>query len=162
MDLLKDNIKPIYRKYLIAASGSALVASVFGMIDAMMVGQYHGPSGNAALAVFNPIWSIVYSLGLLAGIGGTVLFAKECGAQRKNVADEYFSLTIFYGIVLSLLAMVGIGLFHKQLFRFFGADEELLALAKRYLKPVFLPFRAAYSLTSFLQYSGMTEIQLLR
>ena len=33
MDLLKDNIKPIYRKYLIAASGSALVASVFGMID---------------------------------------------------------------------------------------------------------------------------------
>ena len=49
MDILKDRVKALYFKYLVAASGSAMVASIFGMIDAMMVGKYHGPSGNAAL-----------------------------------------------------------------------------------------------------------------
>ena len=39
MDLLKSRVKPMYFKYLVAASGSALVASIFGMVDAMMVGK---------------------------------------------------------------------------------------------------------------------------
>ena len=50
----------MYFKYLVAASGSALVASIFGMVDAMMVGKYHGPSGNAALAIFVPLWSLSF------------------------------------------------------------------------------------------------------
>ena len=137
MDILKDRVKPIYFKYLVAASGSAMVASIFGMVDAMMVGKYHGPSGNAALAVFNPLWSIIYSLGLLAGIGGSVLFANDRGRQNEKEAQEYFTLSILYGITLSALAMLGIGLFNEPLFRFFGADEELLILAQKYLKPIF-------------------------
>ena len=96
MDLLKDKIRPMYFKYLIAASGSAMVASIFGMVDAMMVGKYHGPSGNAALAVFNPLWSIIYSLGLLAGIGGSVLFATARGRKDEKEAQEYFTLSILY------------------------------------------------------------------
>ena len=73
MDILKGKIWPMYFKYLVAASGSALVASVFGIVDAMMVGQYHGPAGTAALAVFSPLWSIIFCLGLLAGIGGSAV-----------------------------------------------------------------------------------------
>lgn len=137
MDLLKSKVKPMYFKYLVAASGSAMVASIFGMIDAMMVGKYHGPSGNAALAVFNPLWSIIYCLGFLAGIGGTVLFATSRGKGEENTAQQYFTLSVIYGIALSVLAMVGIGLFQEPLFRFFGADDELLVLAKQYLIPIF-------------------------
>ena len=136
MDLLKGHIKPMYFKYLASASGSALVASIFGMVDAMMVGKYHGPSGNAALAVFNPLWSIVFCLGLLAGIGGSVLFANKRGGGDEETAQQYFTLSVIYGIVLSALAMVGIGIFQEPLFRFFGADDELLYLAKQYLKPI--------------------------
>jgi len=137
MDILKDRIKPMYFKYLMAASGSAMVSSIFGMVDTMMVGKYHGPSGNAALAVFNPLWAIVYSLGILAGIGGSVLFANSRGRGDEKNAQEHFTLSILYGITLSALAMVGIGLFNEPLFRFFGADDELLVLVKKYLAPVF-------------------------
>ena len=136
MDLLKSDIKPMYLRYLAAASGSAVVASVFGVVDAMMVGQYHGPAGNAALAVFNPIWSIVFCLGLLAGIGGSVLFASSRGRGDEQSAQEYFTLSVLWGVLLSAVAVAGIGLYQEQLFRFFGADDELLALAKRYLKPI--------------------------
>lgn len=136
MELLKGRIKPLYFKYLAAASGSAMIASVFGVVDAMMVGQYHGPVGSAALAVFSPLWSVIFCLGLLAGIGGSVLFAGCRGSGNEADAQQYFTLSVLYGIGLSVLATAGIGLFQDPLFRFFGADEVLLPLAKRYLEPI--------------------------
>ena len=136
MDLLNCKIKPIYLKYLAAASGSAVIGAFFGMIDAMVVGKYHGPVGNAALAVFSPFWSIIFCLGFLAGIGGSVLFANHRGKKDEQTAQEYFTLSIIYGILLSAIAMLFIGLFQDKLFRFFGADDELLPLAKLYMKPI--------------------------
>ena len=50
MELLRGNIKTLYFKYLSAAFGSALVSSIYGIVDMAMVGQYQGPDGTAALA----------------------------------------------------------------------------------------------------------------
>ena len=161
MDLLKSKIRPMYFRYLVAASGSAMVASIFGMVDAMMVGKYHGPLGNAALAVFNPLWAIMFSLGLLAGIGGSVLFATARGRQDEEEAQSYFTLSVLFGLVLSGLAVAGIGLFQDQLFRLFGADEELLVLAKLYLKPILfaIPFCVFENiLSAFLRNDGNPDL----
>ena len=152
MDILKDKVKPIYFKYLMAASGSAMVVSVFGMIDAMMVGQYHGPVGTAALAVFSPLWSIIYCLGLLSGIGGSVLFANLRGRGEEEEAQQYFTMAVLYGVVLSAVAMCGIGRYQDQLLRFFGADEELLVLAKLYLKPILWAFPCCVFTSIFSAY----------
>ena len=75
MDFLKGNIKTLYFKYLAAAFGSVLITSVYSIVDMAMVGQYQGPEGTAALAVVAPIWNIIFSLGLLMGIGGSVIFS---------------------------------------------------------------------------------------
>ena len=75
MDLLTGNVKKLYFRYLGAAFGSAIISSIYGLVDTAMVGQYHGPQGAAAMAVVAPVWNIIYSLGLLAGIGGSVLFS---------------------------------------------------------------------------------------
>ena len=152
MDILKDKVKPIYFKYLLAASGSAMVVSVFGMIDAMMVGQYHGPVGTAALAVFSPLWSIIYCLGLLSGIGGSVLFANLRGRGEEGEAQQYFTMAVLYGVVLSAVAMLGVGRYQDQLLRFFGADEELLSLAKLYLKPIIWAFPCCVFTSIFSAY----------
>lgn len=69
MDFLNGTIKSIYLKYLSAAFGSAMITSIYSIVDTAMVGQYQGPSGTAALAVVAPLWNIIYSLGLLMGIG---------------------------------------------------------------------------------------------
>lgn len=49
MDLLTGKIRPIYFKYLSAAFGSAMITSVYSIVDMAMVGQYQGPDGTAAL-----------------------------------------------------------------------------------------------------------------
>mgnify|MGYP006910856895 CR=1 FL=1 len=51
MDFLTGNIKHIYFRYLSAAFGSAMITSVYSIVDTAMVGQYHGPEGTAALPV---------------------------------------------------------------------------------------------------------------
>lgn len=93
MDLLNGKIKPLYFKYLSAAFGSALISSIYGMVDMAMVGQYQGPDGTAALAVVAPVWNVIYSLGLLTGIGGSVIFSawrgsSTCGDGGEN---QYFT-----------------------------------------------------------------------
>ena len=74
-------------KYLAAAFGSALISSIYGAVDMAMVGQYQGPQGTAALAVVAPVWNIIYSLGLLMGIGGSVLFPL-LNRQRNEVKRD--------------------------------------------------------------------------
>lgn len=133
MDLLRDKIKPIYLKLLYSSVGSALITSIFAIVDAMMVGNYHGPDGTASLAVFNPVWSFVYSLAIISSIGGSVLYAKLRGEENEEKANEYFSITIIFGILLSIVAFLIIVLFEEPLFRFFGADDNLLNLASKYL-----------------------------
>lgn len=133
MDLLHGNIKTMYFRLLTAAIGSAMVASVFALVDAMMVGRYHGPVGTAALAVFNPMWTIVYSLGILAGIGASVLFAHLRGMGQERASNEYFTVSVVLGAVLTAAAMALLYFYNEPMFRFFGADDELLALARRYL-----------------------------
>ena len=86
MDLLNVKIKPTYFKYLAAAFGSALITSIYSIVDMAMVGQYQGPDGTAALAVVAPVWNIIYSLGLLMGIGGSVTSVQNAEAPRKATA----------------------------------------------------------------------------
>ena len=138
MDILKGNIKSIYFKYLIAAFGGTLIPCIYSVVDVAMVGKYHGPSGPAALAVFAPLWNIIYGLGLLAGIGGSVLFSTMRGSDEKNVrrSNEIFTASLFLGILFSVILEVFICCSNNKLFLFFGADDLILSMAQAYLKPI--------------------------
>lgn len=138
MDFLTSKIKPMYFKYLSAAFGSALISSIYGLIDMAMVGQYHGPEGTAAMAVVSPLWNIIYSLGLLMGIGGSVLFSTLRGQSEKNQArsNEFFSAALIGTALLALLTWLAVIFFDRELLLLFGADEALLPLAQRYVLPI--------------------------
>lgn len=137
MDFLNGKIRPIYFKYLAAAFGSALIGSIYSVVDMAMVGQYHGPDGTAALAVVAPIWNIIYSLGLLMGIGGSVIFSIIRGKDSHDCsANEYFTTSVIGSIVLAGLAWIVIIFFDKQLLTLFGSSSDLLPLGQKYLIPI--------------------------
>ncbi len=138
MDLLNGKMKPIYFKYLSAAFGSALITSIYSIVDMAMVGQYHGPNGTAALAVIAPIWNIIYSFGLLMGIGGSVIFSIFRGQAIKNSENEneYFTTAVIGSVILSAVIWIVIILFERPILLFFGANSELLPLAQSYLMPI--------------------------
>ena len=108
MDFLNGKIKPIYFKYLAAAFGSAMITSIYSIVDMAMVGQYHGPEGTAALAVVAPVWNVIYSLGLLMGIGGSVIFSTRRGSAKKEERNEnqYFTVAVIGSVVLAIVAWI--------------------------------------------------------
>lgn len=137
-DFLTGKIKTLYFKYLTSAFGSALISSIYGVVDMAMVGQYQGPEGTAALAVVSPIWNIIYSLGLLMGIGGSVLFSTLRGKSEENrkKSNEYFTAAIIGTAILAVITWIVVIFFDRELLMLFGAEETLLPLAQRYLFPV--------------------------
>lgn len=166
MDLLRGNIKTLYFKYLSAAFGSALISSIYGIVDMAMVGQYQGPDGTAALAVVAPVWNVIYSIGLLMGIGGSVIFSTKRGSgmSADGEDEQYFTAAVIGSVILAALAWVGLILFERPLLMFFGTDETLLALAQRYMIPikvVFPLFLFNQMLAAFLRNDGAPALATL-
>ena len=106
----KVDVRTIYRKYFLAAFGSALISCVYGVVDMTMVGQYQGPDGTAALAVVAPVWNVIYSLGLLTGIGGSVLLSAKrgSGAAGQAEANEYFTTAVLASVLPAVLGPTAI------------------------------------------------------
>ena len=159
MDLLNGKVKLLYFKFLSAAFGSAIISSVYSIVDTAMVGQYQGPSGTAALAVVAPVWNIIYSLGLLMGIGGSVIFSTKRGGRTNTDGREnqYFTAAVIGSVILSILSWIGVICFEDALLTFFGADETLLPLARDYMRPikyVFPLFLFNQMLAAFLRNDG--------
>lgn len=138
MDFLTSKIRPMYLKYLSAAFGSALISSIYGVVDMAMVGQYQGPNGTAALAVVAPVWNIIYSLGLLMGIGGSVLFStlRGEGEENQKQSNEYFTAALIGVTALAAIAWLGVIFFDQSLLVLFGAEETLMPLARQYVLPI--------------------------
>lgn len=138
MDLVHENTKKLYFKYLTAAFGSSLIGTIYGFVDMIVVGQNQGPDGTAALAVIAPVWNIIYGLGLLFGIGGAVLFSIMRGREEKREenGNEYFTTAVIAGTAAAFLSWIALILFDTQILSLFGADKDLLPLAAKYLQPI--------------------------
>lgn len=138
MNILTEKIGRLYPAMLVASLGSALIASVYSIVDMAMIGQALGPSGPAALAVVAPIWNIIYSLGLLTGIGGSVLFSSLRGQHpdRPEIANEMFTVSLAGALGLSVFCWMGLIFFDVPLLQAFGADPAMLEMAQSYLLPV--------------------------
>lgn len=138
MDLLRDDVRKTYRRYLAAAFGSSFISTIYSFVDMIVVGQYQGPSGTAALALISPVWNIIFSLGMLFGIGGSVHFGMLRG-EKDNVPgteNRYFTSALYVTGTLSTLIMTVLLCFDGAIFRALGAEGELLTLALDYFRPV--------------------------
>lgn len=138
MDLLRDDVRKTYRRYLAAAFGGSFISTIYSFVDMIVVGQYQGPSGTAALALISPVWNIIFSLGMLFGIGGSVHFGMLRG-EKDNVPgteNRYFTSALYVTGALSALIMTVLLCFDGAIFRALGAEGELLTLALDYFRPV--------------------------
>ena len=73
MDLLKDDVKKLYLKYFFPTVGAALVTSIYILFDTIFIGQGIGGDGLAALNIVLPIYSLVFGVGYLIGVGGSTV-----------------------------------------------------------------------------------------
>lgn len=132
MDLLKDNIAKLYFRFLISAMGSAVVISIYSFVDTIAVGKAESQAGAAAMAVLLPYFAIMSFFAVLSGMGGAVLMSQSFGEGNVKKGRRYFTVSVI--IMLCLIAVfwtVSI-VFKRQIFRLFGASEQLMPKVLEY------------------------------
>ena len=136
MELTEKPIRPLYFKYLVAAFGSALVGAVYTLVDMAVIGQYAGPTGTAAITLVMPVWSFICSLGILTGIGGSVLYSNARGESSARKANAMFTAAVMATAGLAAVIWGLMVFFDKELLMLLGSEGELLQIGLEYLKPL--------------------------
>ncbi len=141
MDLLKDNLKKLYLRFLIPSLGSAMVMSIYTLTDAIVIGKGVGPNALAALSITTPLLCILMATGILFGVGGSVQMSVYRGIGNYEKANRYFTLSFATLAVLALLLWIVYGFGIQTLLRIMGANDTLYPYALAYMNYInrFLP-----------------------
>ena len=141
MDLLKDNLKKLYFRFLIPSLGSAMVMSIYTLTDAIVIGKGVGADALAALSITTPLLCILMSSGILFGVGGSVQMSVNRGTGNYDKANRFFTLSFFTLAFLTLILWLVYGFGMPFLLRNMGANDTLFPYAMSYMKYInmFLP-----------------------
>ncbi|PCJ64675.1 MAG: MATE family efflux transporter [Bacteroidetes bacterium] len=117
--------------------------SVYQLIDVLFVSRYaEGEIAIAAITVVLPITFLISSFGMAVGVGGASVLARALGEGNPQKAQKIFGnqITLTLGFVLFFVAVGYI--FQTELLTLFGANEEIMPYAKKYLNILLigLPF----------------------
>ena len=163
MDLLTGAMGPLYRRYLFAAFGSAIIMSIYGTVDIIVCGQYEGPIGSAALSVIMPVWSVTISIGLLIGIGGAILMSTARGAKEEGNGNGYFTVSLLSAIAIALLLTVLFLLFREEFLQLCGADAAIMPYAVSYVQwiiPAIPLFLVGQVMVAFIRNDGAPRLAM--
>lgn len=154
MDLLKDDVKKLYLKYFFPTVGAALVTSIYILFDTIFIGQGVGGDGLAALNIVLPIYSFVFGIGYLIGIGGSTVLGIERGREHERKAKDIFSLSTALSIIAALVFFIIGKFFMDDIAYVLGATDLTINLIEEYMDIVawgFIPFTIGSTLQGFVR-----------
>lgn len=128
-----------FYRYLIPSLFGLLAMTSASLVDGIFIGNYVGVTALAAVNLIIPITTLLFGVGMMLSIGGSVRAGKYIGEGKPSQASAIFSKTLIavavYGVVIIVVGM----LFEEQLFAGMGADESLFPVMSEYYR-VIMPF----------------------
>jgi len=159
LNLLKDPIPGLIKKIALPASIGTLFQTLFNIVDTFFAGTI-SPEALSALAKSFPIYFIIIAACVGVTVGGTSLIANSIGENNKSKIHGYFSHTIIYAIIISIIITI-IGLFFSPyLFELMGSEAEVIKLGLSYTNIIFsgsIIFIMLVGLNSLLHADGDTK-----
>lgn len=149
MNLIKDDVRKLFYRFLIPAVSSAVGVAIYSLVDTIAIGQGVGPEGTAACALLLPVFSIASFIALLCGVGGSVLMSRARGEGNKEKGNAYFTAATVLVSVLTLVVWLFGNIFCEPFYRLCGADDILLPYTEEYGSWIFA-FMPSFIMTSFL------------
>ena len=112
----------------------------YNAVDSIIIGKFAGEGALAAVSAANPVMTIVI-LGVSGiSIGASVLMSRFYGAGDHDALRREVATTILFGAACSL-AVFALGLcFAPQILRLMNVPADILPLAQRYLRVIFVGF----------------------
>jgi len=134
-----ESIGKLLLQQSLPASIGFLVMSVYQMVDVWFVSRYaEGEIAIAAITVVLPITFLISSFGMAVGVGGASVLARALGEENPEKAQKTFSNQIMLTLGFVLFFVLLGYLFQTELLTLFGANEEIMPYAKKYLNVLLL------------------------
>lgn len=129
-------------RYLIPSLVGMLAMTSASIVDGIFIGNFVGIEALAAINLIMPILSLLFGVGLMLSIGGSVRGGKYLGEKNQPAASAIFSKTLVAVVIYGFLVIVLGLIFEPFLFRALGATESLFPVMSEYYR-VIMPFLLA-------------------
>ena len=155
IDFKNTDIKTLFRKLLLPTVLGMIFSALFVITDGIFVGKGIGSDALAAVNIVAPLWLFSTGVGLMFGVGASVVASIHLSHGKVKVARINITQSV---VISSLLLMCTSALFCSfapQVVKLLGGSERLTPLAVEYML-WFVPF----SLFTALLNSGMFFLRL--
>jgi Na+-driven multidrug efflux pump len=98
---LTGSIVPTFIKYLVPSLLGLIAMTSASLVDGIFIGNYLGTTALAAVNLIIPITMLMFGVGIMLSIGGSVLSGKYLGENNVTAASAIFSrlYCLFYFMV---------------------------------------------------------------
>lgn len=155
IDFRNTDITTLFRKLLLPTVLGMIFSALFVITDGIFVGKGIGSDALAAVNIVAPLWLFSTGIGLMFGVGASVVASIHLSHGKVKVAR----INITQSIVISSLLLIGTSTlfctFAPQVASLLGGSERLMPLAVEYMR-WFVPFSAFTALLN----SGMFFLRL--
>lgn len=132
------------------------------MIDAIVVSNLIGPDAISAVNVSVPVLSLVSCLGILLGVGGSIVAAKAMGLRNMEEANRVFSVSLKVTLIFGLLiSVVGYWLAPGIVGLVCPTESRIYPLAASYLQIIITGMvfmLGGFTLQSFVKTDGNPKL----
>ncbi|MBP1743508.1 MAG: multidrug transporter MatE [Firmicutes bacterium] len=118
------------------AVGEMVLYMMLWVFDTMMVGIYGGNKAVSTVGICSEVLYITLNIFIIAGVSVSIvsLVARSIGSRKVKYAEEYATLGLAAGTLLSLALFLTIYSFSGGILRLAGADEDLIRYGIIYLR----------------------------
>lgn len=131
-----------FAKHVSASIISMIGLSCYILADTIFISMDMGKIGLAALNIATPTFNLIFALGILFAVGGSIRFAIHKGAGELHDGNIIFTHTfLVVGIIATLFVILG-GAASGPIATMLGADGETYEYSKIYIQIIlcFAPF----------------------
>ncbi len=112
--------------------------SIYGVVDGLFVSNFAGDTAFSAINFIMPVIMALGSLGFMFGTGGSAIVAKTFGENKKDLANQYFTMLTFVNIVIGIIIAVIGFIFLKPIAVIMKASDAMLEYCVPYGKILIL------------------------
>ena len=133
IDFGSGKIGPLFRKMFFPTLVGMIFMSAQTIIDGILVGRGVGAEGIAAVNIVAPIWTVVTGIGLMFGIGASVIASMHLASDNEKAARIILTQAFGVGFVLIAVLLTLCLLMPRTIIYALGCSAALERYALDYL-----------------------------
>lgn len=163
LEIKQNKVKSLFQ-FAVPATIGMLMSSLITIVDGYFAGNCIGSQALTAINLGLPVLYLYLAVGLMIGVGGSVIAGIAIGSGDEKCANETFSQTMVLTLVVGVGLSVIMAVLFEPILSIFDASDEVKNLYRLYYR-VFLFSAPLMVIDScygmFLRADGEPQIYML-